>query len=183
MAEATIYTTPTCVYCRAVKEFLAREKITYQEKNVAADQQAAQEMINRTGQMGVPVTILAGQTIIGFSQAALKAAVARLRQQQSLSAADTIKLGAAIADASPISGRPGAIIGKIKPGSLAMQAGLREGDVITKLNGQAIANTDSLVSVLQSIAASKIPNPVVTFWREGLEQVSHLPVHLDVPKN
>ena len=162
-----------------MKEFLSREKVSYQEKNVAADRQAAQEMVNRTGQMGVPVTVLAGQTIIGFNQPALKAAVARLRQQQGQAHANSIRLGAQVADAGQKVGMPGALLGAVRPGSLAAQAGLREGDIITNLNGLAVINADGLAKALQSVAASKAASPPVTFRRDGQEQVSRLPLRFD----
>lgn len=163
-----------------MKEFLSREKVSYQEKNVAADRQAAQEMVNRTGQMGVPVTVLAGQTIIGFNQPALKAAVARLRQQQGQTQApNSVRLGAQVADASQKTGHPGALLGTVKPGSLAAQAGLREGDIITNLNGQPITNADGLAKALQAVAASKAASPPVTFRRDGQEQISRLPLRFE----
>lgn len=162
-----------------MKEFLSREKVSYQEKNVAADRQAAQEMVNRTGQMGVPVTVLAGQTIIGFNQPALKAAVARLRQQQSQTQANSIRLGAQVADAGQKVGQPGALLGAVRLGSLAAQAGLREGDIITNLNGLAVASADDLARALQAVASSKVASPPVTFRRNGQEQVSRLPLHFD----
>lgn len=162
-----------------MKEFLSREKISYQEKNVAADRQAAQEMVNRTGQMGVPVTVLAGQTIVGFNQPALKAAIARVRQQQSQASANTIKLGAQVADASKFSGQPGAILGTVKPGSLAAKAGLREGDIITNLNGLPVTNLDSLAKALQAVAAAKSATPLLTFRREGQELSGRLPLRFD----
>ena len=68
----TIYTTPTCGYCKAAKEFFQTNGIEYTEINVAADQQKAREMIEKSGQMGVPViTVGEGaeqEMIIGYDQ-------------------------------------------------------------------------------------------------------------------
>ena len=66
MANVSIYTTPSCVYCRMTKEFFKKNNIPYQEFNVASDIKAREEMIGKSGQLGVPVTIVDGQIVIGF---------------------------------------------------------------------------------------------------------------------
>lgn len=66
-----IYTTPSCVYCRMTKEFFAAHKVAYEEFNVAADVKAREEMIQKSGQFGVPVTDIDGQLVIGFDKARL----------------------------------------------------------------------------------------------------------------
>lgn len=63
-----IYSTPTCVWCRATKEFLTDHKVPYEEVNVAADAKAREYMFNRTGQMGVPVIEIGNDVIIGFDE-------------------------------------------------------------------------------------------------------------------
>ncbi len=63
-----IYTTPTCAYCHAEKEFFKKHNIDFQEFDVFADAQARAEMINKTGQLGVPVTDLDGKIVIGFDR-------------------------------------------------------------------------------------------------------------------
>jgi len=55
MAKVTIYTTPTCAYCRAAKEYFKTHNIAYVEKDVTQDLAAQQEMIQKSGQLGVPV--------------------------------------------------------------------------------------------------------------------------------
>ncbi|MBI2640626.1 MAG: glutaredoxin family protein [Candidatus Sungbacteria bacterium] len=72
MPKVKIYTTPSCVYCKMVKEFFAKNSVEYEEKNVAADTQARDEMIAKSGQMGVPVIDVDGKIIIGFDQPRLK---------------------------------------------------------------------------------------------------------------
>ena len=62
----TIYTTPTCHWCKDTKAFLKKNKLKYTEKDVSADQKAAQEMIKKSGQMGVPVLDINGKIIVGF---------------------------------------------------------------------------------------------------------------------
>jgi len=66
--NVTIYTTPTCHFCGATKEFLTDHGVKYSEVNVAADQAAAQDMIEKSGQMGVPVVEIDGQIVVGFNK-------------------------------------------------------------------------------------------------------------------
>lgn len=67
-----IYTTPTCAFCHAEKEFLREHSIAFEEFDVASNTQARQEMIQKTGQMGVPVTDVDGEVVVGFDKARLK---------------------------------------------------------------------------------------------------------------
>lgn len=68
----TIYTTPTCGYCRSTKELLTKHSIPYIEIDVSRDMAKAREMIEKSGQMGVPVTVVATTphetVIVGFDQ-------------------------------------------------------------------------------------------------------------------
>jgi glutaredoxin-like YruB-family protein len=68
----TIYSTPTCPYCHLEKDFLKENKIAFKEINVAEDTQAAQQMIMKSGQSGVPVTEINGKIIVGFDKPTLK---------------------------------------------------------------------------------------------------------------
>jgi len=61
-----VYSTATCPYCRQAKEFLKQNNINFEEIDVASDQNAAQEMVQKSGQMGVPVLDINGEIIIGF---------------------------------------------------------------------------------------------------------------------
>ena len=73
--DTTIYTTPTCVYCKLTKEFFKQNKVDYKEINVAEDEQAAMKMIEKSGQMGVPVIEIDGKIIVGYDKEALKQAL------------------------------------------------------------------------------------------------------------
>jgi len=66
--EIKIYTTSTCPYCTMAKDFLKDRGIKYTEFNVGADARARDEMIKKTGQMGVPVIEIDEEIIIGFDQ-------------------------------------------------------------------------------------------------------------------
>lgn len=66
--KVLIYTTPTCPYCQQTKEYLKEKNIAYEEVDVAADSVKAQEMIDKSGQMGVPVVMIDDEVIIGFDK-------------------------------------------------------------------------------------------------------------------
>ena len=75
MSKVTIYTTPSCVYCKMAKDFFSKNSVEYEEKNVATDVVARDLMIQKSGQMGVPVIEVYGKIIIGFDQPRLKEAL------------------------------------------------------------------------------------------------------------
>ncbi|OGG47875.1 NrdH-redoxin [Candidatus Kaiserbacteria bacterium RIFCSPHIGHO2_02_FULL_50_9] len=66
--KVEIYSTPTCHFCQMTKEFLQERNIPYTDYNVLADIEKRKEMIAKTGQMGVPVIVVDGQTMIGFDR-------------------------------------------------------------------------------------------------------------------
>lgn len=66
MPKITIYTTPTCAYCKMAKAFLKEHHLLYEERDVATDAAAREQMIEKSGQMGVPVIEIDGQIITGF---------------------------------------------------------------------------------------------------------------------
>ncbi|MCD6141838.1 NrdH-redoxin [Candidatus Acetothermia bacterium] len=66
--EVIIYTTPTCSWCQALKEYLRAREVDFEEIDVSADPAAAQEMIDKSGQMGTPVVDIDGEIIVGFNK-------------------------------------------------------------------------------------------------------------------
>ncbi len=72
MKEVIIYSTPSCVYCSAAKVFFKEKGVAYTEHNVAADPEKRKEMIEKSGQMGVPVIFVENEMIIGFNEKRLK---------------------------------------------------------------------------------------------------------------
>lgn len=72
MANVKIYSTPTCPYCKMVKQFLKENNIEFEDVDVASNQTAAQEMVKKSGQMGVPVLDIAGQIVVGFDKGKIK---------------------------------------------------------------------------------------------------------------
>lgn len=73
--NVTIYTTPTCHFCQMSKEFFTANNVVYTEHNVAADMEKRQEMIDKSGQMGVPVIFVGDEMIIGFDKKRLESAL------------------------------------------------------------------------------------------------------------
>lgn len=66
--EVKVYSTPTCPYCRLVKDYLSSKGIAYQSFDVASSSLAREEMVALSGQMGVPVIVIDGEVIIGFDK-------------------------------------------------------------------------------------------------------------------
>ncbi|NQV88208.1 MAG: glutathione S-transferase N-terminal domain-containing protein [Parcubacteria group bacterium] len=71
MKKVTIYSTPTCSYCNMAKEFFNANKISYEAYDVASDSAKRQEMIDKSGQMGVPVILIDDEIIVGFDKGKL----------------------------------------------------------------------------------------------------------------
>jgi S1-C subfamily serine protease len=120
-------------------------------------------MVQVSGQQGVPVITINGEVVVGFNQP-------RLRQ---LLQSAKPKLGASVADAaSQAKKRPGiptsgAYVGKVRKGTPAERAGLRQGDVITSLGGQPVLFADDLHRLVSQMPAGRQIS--LTYVREGRE--------------
>ncbi len=68
MKTVNIYTTPTCHYCKLAKAFFNEHGVAYNEHDVQADLTARQEMLAKSGQMGVPVITVDNDLVIGFDE-------------------------------------------------------------------------------------------------------------------
>ncbi len=66
--KVIVFTTPTCSWCRAVKQYFREKNIRFKEIDVTRDPRAAQDMVRRTGQMGVPVILIDNRPIVGFDR-------------------------------------------------------------------------------------------------------------------
>ena len=75
MKKVVIYTTPTCVYCKAAKDFFNKNNIAFEEYNVATDLEKRKEMVDKSGQLGVPVITVDEEVIVGYDQDALSQAL------------------------------------------------------------------------------------------------------------
>ncbi len=67
-----VYSTPTCPYCTLVKDYLREKKLPFEDIDVAANGEAAKDMVKISGQMGVPVIDVGGQIIVGWNKQALE---------------------------------------------------------------------------------------------------------------
>lgn len=68
MKEVTIYSTPTCHFCHMAKDYFDEKGVKYTDYNVMEDLEKRQEMLEKSGQMGVPVIMIGDEIIIGFDQ-------------------------------------------------------------------------------------------------------------------
>lgn len=162
-----IYTTPTCGYCHAAKQFFTQRNVPYEERDVATDPAAAQEMVRLSGQQGVPVIVVDGQVVVGFDRS-------RLQQLLTLHQAQPIRFGAAVADARQVTARKGltvtdgAYVGRIRAGSLAERAGLRPDDIVVELAGHPIRSAEDMEAAVSHIRrGDRVP---LTFVRNGQTQ-------------
>ena len=73
--KVKIYSTSTCPWCKKTKEFFKEKNIEYEEIDVSTNQEAQKEMIDKSGQMGVPVIDIDGEIIVGYDVEKLKNAL------------------------------------------------------------------------------------------------------------
>jgi glutaredoxin 3 len=64
----TVYSTPSCPYCHQAKNYLSQKGVPFTDKDVATDLQAREEMVSKSGQLGVPVIDVDGQVVVGFNR-------------------------------------------------------------------------------------------------------------------
>ena len=72
MKKITIYSTPTCHFCQMAKEFFKDNSVEFTDYNVAEDAEKRQEMVEKSGQMGVPVIMVDDEIMVGFNEDQLK---------------------------------------------------------------------------------------------------------------
>jgi len=78
MAEPVlVYSTPTCPYCTMAKKYFEEKKVTFQDFDVSMDARARKEMMEKSGQMGVPVIDIDGKIIVGFDRPQIDAALSK----------------------------------------------------------------------------------------------------------
>jgi glutaredoxin-like YruB-family protein len=68
MSKVEIYSTPTCTFCHLAKDFFKANGVDYTEHDVLSDLAKRQEMVEKTGQMGVPVIDIGGEIVVGFDE-------------------------------------------------------------------------------------------------------------------
>jgi glutaredoxin-like YruB-family protein len=75
MKNITIYSTATCHFCKLAKEFMTANNISFTEYNVGTDLERRKEMVEKSGQMGVPVIDVGGKILVGFEEGEFKEAL------------------------------------------------------------------------------------------------------------
>jgi S1-C subfamily serine protease len=136
-------------------EFLRKQGVPYQEVDVSVNPRAAEEIMRRTGQMGVPVITDAQEAIVGFDLPRLQRMAARHGRPG---------LGMRVKDAEDGSG---AYVGSVRPESPAARAGVQAGDVVEELSGAPVRNTADL----ERIASQRRPGqPTSITVRRGGER-------------
>lgn len=75
--KVIVYSTPTCPWCHVAKDFFKGKGIEFEDVDVARDKARAEEMIKKSGQMGVPVIDIDGKIIIGFDKPAIEKAISK----------------------------------------------------------------------------------------------------------
>jgi len=71
-----VYSTPTCPYCKMAKDFFTEKKVEFEDIDVSQDQKAAHEMVEKSGQMGVPVIMIENEIIVGFDKPKIEKLIA-----------------------------------------------------------------------------------------------------------
>ena len=77
--KVIVYSTPTCPYCVMLKKFLKEKGVEFEDINVAEDQEKAQYMVEKSGQMGVPVVDIDGEIIVGFNKPKIEEALEKAK--------------------------------------------------------------------------------------------------------
>ena len=75
MAKTIVYSTEACPWCHTAKDFLEKNNVEFEVKDVAADAAAREELLKKSGGMGVPVFDIDGEIIVGFDQEAIEKAL------------------------------------------------------------------------------------------------------------
>jgi len=70
--RVTVYSTPTCSWCNTLKSWLRKNHVQFSDVDISRDERAAQDLVARSGQQGVPQTDINGQIVVGFNQAKLQ---------------------------------------------------------------------------------------------------------------
>jgi S1-C subfamily serine protease len=151
--------------------------VKYQEVDVSRDRAAAQEMVNLTGQMGVPVIVIGGESIVGFDRQRITELI-EAGKTASAPAPEKVRFGLKIADAQKVT-QPqgavavtGAIVGEVASGALGEKAGLKTGDIITRINRQFITGAADMEHALVGFKPGDILT--IEFMRGGSPRKSEI---------
>lgn len=79
MSKTTVYSTPNCPWCHALKDFLKEKNVEFEEIDISKDQAKVQEMVKKSGQIGVPQIEINGKMIVGFDKEAIEKELENLK--------------------------------------------------------------------------------------------------------
>jgi S1-C subfamily serine protease len=149
-------------------EFLSQKGVPFTRVDVSEDHAAAQEMVRKSGQQGVPVITVDDQVIVGFDRPRLERLIEAGKKPRPI-------FGAAVADAASYLAKRGqvpifgALVGKVAAGSPAERAGLQPGDIITGIGLRTIANAQGVEDAVAAVEpGARLP---VTYQR-GERQIT-----------
>jgi glutaredoxin 3 len=82
ISKIKVYSTPTCPWCRMLKDYLKEKNIEFENVDVSTDTKAAKYMVEKSGQMGVPQTEINGKMIVGFDREAIDEELAKIEKRK-----------------------------------------------------------------------------------------------------
>jgi glutaredoxin-like YruB-family protein len=155
--KVIVYSTATCPWCDRTKEYLQSRNVPFVEKRVDSDMDAAREMVEISGQQGVPVVSTDREVIVGFDQLRL----ARIADR--FSGPKRPAFGVLGANAEDFFARhpekrpgddldiKGVYVGQVKPRSVAERAGVQVGDVIQAMANKRVRNMYAMDQLMESV--------------------------------
>jgi glutaredoxin-like YruB-family protein len=164
MAEAptvTVYSTPTCPWCDRAREYLRSRNVPFRDVDVSKDMDAAREMIQLTGQQGVPVIATDHEVIVGFDQLRLARIADRFsgpkRPAFGVLGANADDYFSRHPDKKPLTEEDvkGVYVGQVKANSVAQRAGIRVGDIIQAVANKRVRNMAALDQIMSSVKAGE----------------------------
>ncbi len=81
MNKVLVYSTPECPYCKMVKDYLIENHIDFEEVDISSDKQKLNRMVQRSGQMGIPVIDFGDKIIIGYETKEIDLAIKEMRNE------------------------------------------------------------------------------------------------------
>ncbi len=158
-ASVIVYSTATCPWCDRTKEYLKTKNVPFIEKRVDEDMDAAREMVEISGQQGVPVVSTDREVIVGFDQVRLARIADRFsgpkRPAFGVLGANADDYFSRHPDKRPSSETDikGVFVGQVKPNSVAQRAGVQVGDVIQAMANKRVRDMYAMDQLMGSVKA------------------------------
>lgn len=165
MAEPSpvvVYSTATCPWCDRTKDYLKSRNVPFIEKRVDEDMAAAQEMIEISGQQGVPVVSTEREVVVGFDQLRLARIADRFsgpkRPAFGVLGANAEDYFARHPDKRPSDDTDikGVFVGQVKPSSVAQRAGIQPGDVIQAMANKRVRNMYAMDQLMETVKTGDV---------------------------